>query len=162
MTRPKVTSIASTDTAVLAPLGSDGPYEAEGGGFPIDFVSGMPGFPGLRRFTILPLAAELQPFSRMQSLDQPEVGFIVFPPSVLFPDYVVEVDEDATARLELKTEDAVVLAIVTLATPDQSPTANLLGPIVVNRASHAALQVVQQGSDYSVAVPLAPSPVADS
>lgn len=156
MTRLRVTS-GTTDTVGLA---SAEPADADAvgaSGYELDFISGLPGFHHLRHFVILPLADELQPFSRMQSTEEPGLGFIVFPPGVLFPDYVVEVNEDAVERLHLEADDAVVLAIVALATGNEPPTANLLGPIVVNRANHTALQVVQQGSDYAVAVPLVPS-----
>ncbi len=48
----------------------------------------------------------------------------------------------------------MVLTVVTLAQGGRTPTANLLGPIVVNRRTRAAAQLVQHGSGYEVAVPL--------
>ena len=45
----------------------------------------------------------------------------------------------------------MVLAIVTLGQP---PTANLLGPLVVNRHTPGAAQVVQYPIDYRAAEPL--------
>jgi flagellar assembly factor FliW len=49
----------------------------------------------------------------------------------------------------------MVFTIVTLGQP---PTANLLGPLVVNRRTRAAAQVVQYQSSYRAAEPLTPDP----
>ena len=97
-----------------------------------------------------------RPFCRLRATDPPGVEFIVVPPGVLFPDYQVAVDEETVERLDLRAEDAAVLSIVTLSEDGSAPTANLLGPIVVNRRNGAAAQVVLHGSDYQVAAPLVP------
>lgn len=137
-----------------APPDKDGTGATDGEEFVVQFASGLPGFHDLRRFAIAPLGPELEPFSRMTSLETPDLEFIVVPPGVLFPDYQVEVDEDSVERLSLTAELAVVLLIVTVAEANGQPSANLLGPIVINRDTHAAMQVVQHGSNYGVAVPL--------
>jgi flagellar assembly factor FliW len=94
------------------------------------------------------------PVSRMTSLDQEGLGFVLVPPGLFFPDYNVTVDEDTQERLGLSSaEDAVVLVILTLAR-GQTPTANLLGPIVINAKNLEAAQVVQLASNYSAAEPL--------
>ncbi|HUZ10077.1 MAG TPA: flagellar assembly protein FliW [Acidimicrobiales bacterium] len=133
------------------PAGAGGTTASE---VAVTFASGLPGFEDLRRFVIEPLGPHLAPFCRLRSLDRPGVEFIVVPPGLLFPDYEVEIDEDAAARLDLAADDAVVLTVVTLAQGGRTPTANLLGPIVVNRRTRAAAQLVQHGSGYEVAVPL--------
>ncbi len=125
----------------------------------LDFPTGLPGFPGPRKFCIEPLGPTLEPFCRMRSLDTPELCFTLVPPGLLVPGYSVEIDEEHVAALALASaEDAVVLVIVTLPPPPQPPTLNLLGPVVVNRQTGAAAQVVQHRSHYGVAVPcVAPS-----
>jgi flagellar assembly factor FliW len=58
--------------------------------------------------------------------------------------------------LNLKeAEDAVVFAVVTLRDQAKESTMNLLGPIVVNRHTHEAAQVVLPSAGYSVRAPLA-------
>jgi flagellar assembly factor FliW len=126
-----------------------------GGPVLLRFASGIPGFPGARRFGVVGLGQELEPFCRLECLDEPGLGFIVVPPGLLYPDYAVEIGEDALDRLGIEgPDDVVVLVIVTLARPPAEPTANLLGPIVVNRHTHMAAQVVQHRLGYSAAVPL--------
>lgn len=122
----------------------------------VTFAGGLPGFDALRSFVIEPMAGDLAPFCRLRATDPPGVEFIVVPPGVLFPDYQVVVDEETVERLQLRAEDASVLSIVTLSNDGSAPTANLLGPIVVNRRNGAAAQVVLHNSEYLVAEPLVP------
>jgi flagellar assembly factor FliW len=144
-----------TTLPVGAPSGmSDGGIDD---GAVVTFAGGLPGFDHLRGFVMEPFGEDLAPFCRLRSVDPGGVEFIVVPPGMLFPDYRVEIDEDTVDRLDLTAEDAVVLTIVTLRDDGRSPTANLLGPIVVNRRTQAAAQVVQHGSGYEVAVPLVPA-----
>lgn len=125
-------------------------------GLVLDFAGGLPGFPACRRFRVEGLAPELAPFCVMRSVDQADICFVLVPPQAAFPDYTIVVDDQHVASLELASaDDAVVLTIVTVGSP---PTANLLGPLVVNRHTRAAAQVVQYQSDYRAAEPLTPRP----
>jgi flagellar assembly factor FliW len=126
------------------------------GELPVTFAGGLPGFDHLREFVIEPLVGDLAPFCRLRAVNPTGAEFIVVPPGLLFPDYQVEVDEETVERLALRSEDAAVLTIVTVSADTSAPTANLLGPIVVNRRTGAAAQVVLHGSGYEVAVPLVP------
>jgi flagellar assembly factor FliW len=133
--------------------------EAAGGdllidGAVLDFGGGIPGFPSSRHFRLETLAPELQPFCVMRSTSETGISFVLVPPGTLFPDYTIEIDEQQVANLELESaDDAMVFTIVTLG---HSPTANLLGPLVVNRRTRAAAHVVQYQSSYRAAEPLAP------
>jgi flagellar assembly factor FliW len=121
----------------------------------LTFSAGLPGFPEAHRFVLEGLGDELEPFCRMRCLDQRDLTFTVMPPGLLFADYAVTIDEESVERLGITDpEDATILAIVTLAVPPEPPKVNLLGPLVVNRHSLAAAQVVQHGSAHGVAVPL--------
>jgi len=123
----------------------------------LEFATGLPGFPDDHHFVLEDLGPSLEPFCRMRSIEHPEICFTVVPPGILVPDYTVEIDIESVERLGLgSAADAIILAIVTLAMPPEPPKMNLLGPIVVNRTTRAAAQVVQHGSSYGVAVPLAP------
>ena len=121
----------------------------------LHFAGGLPGFPDVRRFVLVRLGDELSPFSVLRSLDGntgdsagPE--FVVTHPALFFPDYEPEIDDDVAGRLELKSaEDALLLVIVTVADPVSASTANLLGPIVVNRHTRAAAQAVLGDSGYA-------------
>ena len=122
----------------------------------ISFPAGLPGFPNAHRFELAPWGPAGSPFLILTSSDDPDVGFVVVPPWVFYPDYEFELDAGTAERLSLaKAEDAVVFAVVTLRDRAEDSTLNLLGPIVVNRFSHEAAQVVLPSAGYSVRAPLA-------
>ncbi|HUY22915.1 MAG TPA: flagellar assembly protein FliW [Acidimicrobiales bacterium] len=137
---------------------TEAPTAGAGPGLPdravLDFAGGLPGFPGARGFRLEMLAPEYGPFFLMRSVDQAEICFVVTVAGALFPEYTVTIDEQHVASLGLASvDDAVVLCIITLG---ERPTANLLGPLVVNRQTQAAAQVVQYESGYRASEPLAP------
>lgn len=116
---------------------------------------------GLEQFTdyrLLRISPNLDPFVRMASVDQRGPAFVVVPPGALFPDYVIEIPEEDCNELGLCTnEDVLVLGIVTRRGV-RVPTVNLLAPVVINKRTFAASQVVLDKSGYAVAVPInAPS-----
>src|SRR5579875_329134 len=124
---------------------------------PVDvvFAAGLPGFPGAHRFRLEELDEHLRPFRRLRSLDEPAISFIVVEPWLVFADYPVEIDEENQASLGVSSpEELLTLVFITVPLPPLPPTANLLGPIVINRRTGAAAQVVQHRSSYSVAQPL--------
>ena len=135
-----------------------------GGELPeLHFAGGLPGFSDARRFVLVRLGDELSPFSVLRSLDddpdsRPGLEFVVTHPGLFFPDYAPEIDDDIAGRLELKSaDDALLLVIVTVADPVAASTANLLGPIVVNRHTRAAAQAVLGNSGYATREALVPS-----
>jgi flagellar assembly factor FliW len=127
----------------------------------LHFASGLPGFPDARRFVLVRIGDELSPFSVLRSLDggSDVFEFVVTHPGLFFPDYAPEIDDDTADRLELKSgDDALLLVIVTVTDPIDASTANLLGPIVVNRHTRAAAQAVLGASGYNTREALVPSP----
>jgi len=125
----------------------------------LHFAGGLPGFPDARRFVLLRLGDETSPFSMLRSLDdEVDLEFVVTHPALFFPDYEPEIDDDTAARLELQSaDDALLLVIVTVGDPVAASTANLLGPIVVNRHTRAAAQAVLGNSGYATREALVPA-----
>jgi flagellar assembly factor FliW len=122
----------------------------------ITFPAGLPGFPQAHRFDLAPWGPAGSPFLLLSSTEEPDVGFVVVPPWVFYPEYEFELDTGTAERLALTaSEDAVVFVVVTLRERPEDSTLNLLGPIVVNRHSHEAAQVVLPSAGYSVRAPLA-------
>lgn len=117
----------------------------------LHFAGGLPGFPDARRFVLVRIGDDASPFSLLRSLDEDtQLEFVVTHPGLFFPDYEPEIDDDTANRLELKSaDDALLLVIVTVADPVAASTANLLGPIVVNRHTRAAAQAILGSSGYA-------------
>src|SRR3954452_1484968 len=117
----------------------------------INFPAGMPGFPNAHRFELAPWGPAGSPFMLLSSADDSDVGFVVVPPWVFYPDYEFDLDDATAERLGLaEADDAIVLAVVTLRDRPEDATLNLLGPLVVNRHTHEAAQVVLPTTTHSV------------
>ena len=122
----------------------------------IRFAAGLPGFPHVHRFRLAPWGPPGSPYLSLRAVDDPDVGFVVVPPWVFYPDYEFDLDDSTADRLALTyAEEAIVLAVVTLRDRPEEATLNLLGPIVVNRHTHEAAQVVLPTTTHSVRAPLA-------
>jgi flagellar assembly factor FliW len=107
----------------------------------IEMPMGLLGFETIKKYVLLSNPSEA-PFLWLQVLDDSKLAFLVLPPSELFPTYQPEIGPDDVKVLGLKgPEDALVLNIVTLR-PGGRATINLKGPIVINRHSLVAKQVV--------------------
>ena len=123
------------------------------------FVRAMPGLDGLLHFRLDPLdpdAGDAALFT-LTSNDRPEVSLLVAAPWVFFPDYTPEVEPDDAEALELASaEDALLFVVLTPGATAADSTANLLAPIVVNRHSMRATQVLLTGTDLPLRARLAP------
>jgi len=114
----------------------------------IDMAVPMPGFPAHREFVLVRLNEDglLYAFT---SVDDPGLRFLVAPPEPFFPDYAPEIESDVFAALNTKDPDRLLVMVVITAGVDET-TANLMAPIIVDRDSRRAMQVVLSGSDMPV------------
>lgn len=104
---------------------------------------GLIGFKEFRSFEIFYQQEEL-PFCWLR-LKGPEVlHFVVIDPMGVIPDYEPELFDDDAGFLGIESsEDASVFNIVTVSDGDPpSAVVNLVGPIVINRKTGRAKQVV--------------------
>lgn len=122
------------------------------------FPAGLPGFPDVRRFALVRWGDGDSPFSLLRSLEDPDLAFVLVPPNLFFPNYAPELDDDTAERLRLHdSEDALVLVMVTVGERAADATANLIAPVVVNRRTREAAQVVLVGSEHDLRTPLVAS-----
>jgi flagellar assembly factor FliW len=128
----------------------------------INLPAGLMGFPEVKQLELIHTVEEL-PFRWLRSIDDRSIAFIVVQPDGLIPDYQLEMsDEDALELGISGPEDALVLNIVTIREGGpESATANLIGPVVVNRETGVGRQIVLRNHhDYSARHPLLGSAVA--
>jgi flagellar assembly factor FliW len=114
----------------------------------IDLAVPMPGFPAHRQFVLVRLNDDglLYAFT---SVDDPELRFLVAPPEPFFPDYAPEIENEVFAALNTKSADRLLVMVVITAGVNET-TANLLAPIIVDRDTMRAQQVVLNGSGMPV------------
>jgi len=106
----------------------------------ITFPGGLLGFSSFRRYVLLQ-PDDKAVFFWLQSLEAPELAFVVTDPSLWVADYEVPIRREQMEDLGLdKLEDAQVLAIVNKR--DDVLTANLQGPLVVNTNDMTGQQLV--------------------
>ena len=122
----------------------------------LHFPNGIVGFPEHRRGEIFHLPDQL-PFQWLRLHGPDPLHFVVIDPSGLVADYAPELfDDDAHALGINSTADAQVYTIVTVrGGPATTATVNLVGPVILNRHTGIARQVVVANhSQYSARHPL--------
>ena len=119
----------------------------------IEMVAPMPGFPDHQRFALVQLDDE-GVLCSLQSVEDPQLRFLVVPPAVFFPDYAPVIDDATVATLGIASpEDAMVLLVVNPGDEAGAATANLLAPVVLNLATRQGGQVVLD-EDLPIRAPL--------
>lgn len=86
----------------------------------------------------------------LQSVNEPDLAFIVANPMDFFPEYDIELSDDDMDFLELDALDDV--AVVTTVSFDKDSgflTTNLMGPIIMNSRIFRAKQIVVQDDRYT-------------
>jgi flagellar assembly factor FliW len=120
----------------------------------ITFPEGLPGFPGRHRFILLDIQ-QGSPLKFLQSVDDPDLAFLVAEPLTFFPDYRVLVQPEDLAPIALDApEQGMVVAIVSVPEDFREATVNLRAPVVINPERSLARQVILEREDYGIRTPL--------
>jgi len=115
----------------------------------LEFAEGLFGFEDLKSYVLLD--ASQKPFYWLQSLDRPAVAFVLLDPRVFMSEYRLDVAEEDLQAIGIQgPEEALDFAIVTVPADSREMTANLQGPIVVNRSTRSARQCISRIPEYAV------------
>lgn len=117
------------------------------------FPSGLVGFSDLARFVLIPSENNVF-FSWLQSVEDPDVAFLVTDPTLFFKDYAVTIREETQVQIQLSDQDAARILVICNKVGDWL-TGNLLGPIVWNENNGLAQQVVLTEKKWTTRQPLA-------
>ncbi|MGA2615159.1 MAG: flagellar assembly protein FliW [Spirochaetia bacterium] len=113
------------------------------------FPRGIFGFEELREFALLDAAQP--PFYWLQSLQRVEIAFVLIDPHFFRPDYSPDVDPAELEEIEIRTpEDMLVFAIVTIPEDSSRMTANLQGPLLINRRTSVGRQSISTNPLWGV------------
>lgn len=120
----------------------------------LQLPAGILGFEQFKDYMLLANPAEA-PFAWLRVTENASLAFVVINPFLVMPDYAPDIPETDVEFLNLKeANDAILFNIVTVWGPNRA-TVNLKGPIVINRHTHVAKQVIiANASNYSVQHPL--------
>ncbi|MFP4363938.1 MAG: flagellar assembly protein FliW [Spirochaetia bacterium] len=115
----------------------------------INFPFGILGFENFRDFALLD--AQQQPFYWLQSLAVKEIAFILINPWLFRPDYSLDIMQEDLEEIGITDKDqALVFAIVTVPENQSKMTANLQGPIVINKETHQARQCISTNQKWKI------------
>jgi flagellar assembly factor FliW len=116
----------------------------------IRFADGLPGFPGETKFAIFPYEKD-SAFSIMQSMDNPDLTFLLADPYRFYNDYAFELEDQIATSMGFSAENSPhVYTVATLKDTLEQMTVNLLAPIVVNWVKQIGAQIVIENKYYSV------------
>jgi len=118
----------------------------------IVFPEGLLGFPENNRYVLLQTNDE-GTFFWLQSVERPELAFVVCDPLLFVPDYRVPVKPEEFRTIDLKDLSSAQVFIIANKV-DRTLTGNLQGPIVINAANRHGLQLVLSEKKYSTRHPL--------
>lgn len=116
----------------------------------ITFEKGLPGFEKHKEFILLKIP-EHEPFEWLVCTDTSKLRFALINPLLFKPDYNPKIDKSQIESLQLeKPEDILIYAIVTLSPNIAESTANLMGPIIINRTKRLGKQIILDDETHSV------------
>ncbi len=118
---------------------------------------GMLGFSDKKQYIMLQ-HQDNSPFYWYQSLDAPDLAFVVASPFLFVPDYKIDL-KPALKEMSWDTngKDDVLEMYIVVNIPKGKPhlmTGNFIGPVLINNSLNQAVQVVLSNSPYTHNFPL--------
>jgi flagellar assembly factor FliW len=120
----------------------------------IHFEEGLIGFSEYKDFVLMENDS-FAPFRLLQSLESPQVGFLVLEPTALVNNYydLVPAREWESLGIGGKTKPLAFVIVVVGANPESS-TGNLQAPLLINYDNMLGKQIILTDSGFSVRHPL--------
>ena len=113
------------------------------------FPYGILGFENLMNYVLLDAAQP--PFYWLQSLDEPDMAFVLIDPTFFKPDYTHDLPQEDLEEIGLAAgDDQLVFAIVTIPEDRTLMTANLQGPVIISKKNKLGRQSITANPRWSV------------
>ena len=119
----------------------------------LHFPAGLIGLPTLHDFIVIPSKKE-GPLFWIQSIDEPEMAFILTDPTNFFLEYRIIPDDSERNLLHIGEDDECFALVVVTVPPDQNVTLNLAAPILFAPKSNRAIQIILEDTHYQTKTPL--------
>lgn len=115
----------------------------------ISFPAGIPGFEASKEFVLVSIP-EYVPFEWLVSVDGTRLRFAIINPMLFIPDYTPTISKEQLIDLEVeKPEDVLLYSIVTIRENPLDSTANLVGPVIINKQKRIGKQVIIDDDRYT-------------
>ncbi|NLD94629.1 MAG: flagellar assembly protein FliW [Fibrobacter sp.] len=120
----------------------------------ITFNSGIPGFEQNKQFVIVSIP-EYAPFEWLVCIDGSKLRFAIINPLLFVPDYDPKIIKEQLDDLAVDApEDLLLYVIVTIRENPLESTANLVGPIILNRRKKTGKQIIIDDDRYTTREPI--------
>jgi flagellar assembly factor FliW len=107
----------------------------------ITFPEGLFGFEEYKEYALID--SEYKPFVWLQSLEKQNLAFLLIDPFIVCADYEIDVDDRSLENIGISSPlDVVVMAVVTIPSGGGPITANLQGPLIINKVNRQSMQAV--------------------
>ena len=117
----------------------------------IEFARGPAGFEEQKDFVILSYPQQY-PLVFLQSVTAADLCFVALPVLAVDPSYFLQMESQDAALIGVSPQPAIgseVLCLAVVTGHEETPTANLLAPVVVNLRSRRAIQSIHADGWYS-------------
>ena len=109
----------------------------------IYFEEGLYGFEEIKRFIFIESDDEAFHFHWLQSVENPDLSFVVTFPFLFVEEYEFDLSEDVLVDLSIeKPEDMTILSIVRVGDDVSKTSINLQAPIIIRNKTKKAKQVI--------------------
>ena len=115
------------------------------------FENGLFGFESIKDFALID--ATQPPFMWLQSIEVAHLAFIVLEPKIFREDYDPCVNSDDLLKIKINEENMeevqLVLSIITIPENQNDMTANLQGPVILNKDSLLGKQFISNDDNWT-------------
>jgi len=117
----------------------------------IYFPEGIPGFEDTKKYILIGNESDDAVFFWLQSVDAPELCFVVTDPFMIYDGYGVDVEDEDVELLEL-TDPKKVLTLTIVVIPENinEIRVNLKAPILINMEKKLGKQIIQKNDNFPV------------
>ena len=120
----------------------------------ITFPAGVPGFEKNKTFVLVQIPDYL-PFEWLVCIDGSRLRFALINPLMFSPDYTPAMTKEHLEDLAIeKPGDILLYCIVTIAENPIESTANLVGPVVINKTKRLGKQIIFDDDRYGTQEPI--------
>lgn len=117
----------------------------------IYFPEGIPGFENSKKFSLIGNDSEEVVFFWLQSVDNPELCFVVTDPFMVYDGYGVDVEDDDVELLKITDANKVLtLTIVIIPENINEIRVNLKAPIIINVGKRLGKQIIQKNESLPI------------
>lgn len=116
----------------------------------ITFSDGLFGFEDIKKYIIFQMEDD-NPLMWMQSIEERSLAFILIRPFEFNPNYSLQLSDNDVEELGLTSpDDSDIFGIVVVPEDPSKMTANLQGPVVINRVLKKGKQVISTSPKHKL------------